>query len=162
MRLILRLQRFKQNSKRLPQRLCALAAPAMPESYYDEIVRRNDHRKLAIGPGHVVSLLRHRISAGAVDPEEPTVNRPLVRFPGGSDCADKLEKASGRIRFPFHTPPEDGDSKAGPVMARSDFVTLLEEVSIRIGLQHHRADPDLQKKGVRLAILRFQSNDFLF
>src|SRR6185503_11834934 len=116
----------------------------MTEPNHHKIVRRYDHRKLTASPGHVIGLFRYRIRAVAVDPEKRAVNRTFVGFPGRRYRADEpgesfrqnpltLPYAVLKIKVP----------KPGPITARREFIPLRKEVSIGIGFEHHRADPNL-------------------
>ena len=93
---------------------------------------------------HVERVLRRRECAVAVDPEEAAVDRPLVRRPRRRERADELHVAlrQDALAVP-HAVLQIEVREARPVAARAELVAVREEVPVRIGVQHHRADADL-------------------
>src|ERR1700693_1957176 len=72
------------------------AAFVVPEAHDDEIVGRDDQRRLAAGTRHVVGVLRDREPAVSVDPEKATINGAPVSFPRGRQSTDELYVALGQ------------------------------------------------------------------
>src|SRR5260370_42488385 len=76
--------RLHEERKGLPKALGPGRCPfVMTQTHHDQVMRWNNQRGLAARAVHVVCLSGHRKRAGAVDPEEGSVNRALVSLPGG-------------------------------------------------------------------------------
>src|SRR5260221_83015 len=65
-------------------------ASIVPETHHDEIVRGNHQRRLPAGARHVIGIARDWISPVAVEPKESSIDRPIVRGPGGRKRADEF------------------------------------------------------------------------
>src|SRR6266481_6245320 len=80
-------------------------ASIVPETHDDEIVRGNHQRRLPAGARHVIGIARDWISPVAVEPKESSIDRPIVRGPGGRKRADEFgialwENALTMVRMP--------------------------------------------------------------
>ena len=65
-------------------------ASIVPETHHDEIVRGNHQRRLPAGARHVIGIALDWISPVAVEPKESSIDRPIVRGPGGRKRADEF------------------------------------------------------------------------
>src|SRR6266511_1788501 len=119
------------------------AAFVVPEAYDDEIVGRNDQRRLAAGTRHVVGVLWDREPAVPIDPEEAPVDGALIGFPCRRQSADELYIALGQnsVTIP-HTILKIEVAESSPIAPRCKFVPLGEKVSKRVGFDHHRPNAD--------------------
>src|SRR6185369_2254199 len=116
----------------------------MPHPYNNQFVRRDDHRPLPAGSRHKISVVRHRIPAVPVYPEESSIDRAFVGFPRGRNRAHEFREPSGQNSLALpHTVLKIKIPEPSPVAPRSKLVALGEEVSIRISFEHHSANADL-------------------
>src|SRR6266536_6009094 len=80
-----------EERKGLPEALSPGGCPfVMTQTHDHQVMRRNDKRGLAARTVHVVCLPGHWKRAGAVDPEEGSVNRAIVSLPCRSQSTDEL------------------------------------------------------------------------
>src|SRR5712691_9086229 len=65
-------------------------ASIVPETHHDKIVRGNHQRRLPACAQHVIGIARDWISPVAVEPKKSSIDRPIVRGPGGRKRADEF------------------------------------------------------------------------
>jgi hypothetical protein len=65
-------------------------ASVVPETHHDEIVRGNHQRRLPASARHVIRIDRDWISPVAIEPKESSIDRSMVRSPGGCNRADEF------------------------------------------------------------------------
>jgi len=83
--------RLDQQRERLAEACGAGSfASIVPETHHDKIVRGNHQRRLPAGAHHVIRIARDWISPAAVEPKESSIDRSIVRDPGGRNRADKF------------------------------------------------------------------------
>src|SRR5688500_20304933 len=107
-------------------------------------MRGNHQHGLSADAQHVEGFFRSRECALAVQPEETAIDRSTIGLPCRREGADELHVAL-RQDAPAvpHSVLQIEVCDAGPVAARSKFVTMGEEVHVGITVQHHRANTEL-------------------
>src|SRR5438128_8863014 len=104
-------------------------------------MRWDDQRPLPPGTRHVVRLPGSRESAVAVDPEERSVDRTLVGFPGRGERAHEFDETLGKDSLAVPDPVvKIKIAEPSPIASASELVALSEEVAVRIGVHDHCAN----------------------
>src|SRR5947199_8288761 len=62
------------------------------QTHYDQLVRRKNQRVLAPDTSHVVGAPGQGKQAVSIDPEEPAIDRTMIRGPSGSHRTDELHE----------------------------------------------------------------------
>src|SRR2546423_5405131 len=116
----------------------------VPGPIDNEIMRGNDQRGLPASARHVVGIARDRILPIAVEPEKSSIDRPIVRGPGGRKRADECGVAfrENALTVPNASLKKE-IAKPRPIASGSHFITLPEKISERISFDHHRTDAEL-------------------
>jgi hypothetical protein len=85
--------RLDQQRERLAEtRGAGRFASIVPETHHDQIVRGNHQHRLPAGARHVIRIARDWISPVAVEPKESSIDRSIVRGPGGRNRADTITR----------------------------------------------------------------------
>jgi hypothetical protein len=97
----------------------------VPETHDDEIVRRNYQRGLPASARHVIGIARDWILPVAVEPEESSIDRPIVRGPGGRKRADECGVAlwENALTVPNAALKKE-IAKPRPIAPGADLITL--------------------------------------
>src|ERR1700752_1503638 len=108
------------------------------------MVRWNDQRGLPASTRHVVGIARDWILPVAVEPEKGSVDRSIVRGPGGRWCADVCGVAlwENALTVP-NAPLKKEIAKPRPIAPGAHLITLPQKISERISFDHHGTDAEL-------------------
>src|SRR6202049_1367035 len=119
-------------------------ASIVPETHHDEIVRGNHQRRLPAGARHVIGIARDWVSPVAVEPKESSIDRPIVRGPGGRKRSDEFRIAlwENALTVPDATLKKQV-AKTSPVAPGANLITLPYEICERISFDHHGTDAEL-------------------
>ena len=100
-------------------------ASIVPETHHDEIVRGNHQRRLPACARHVIGIARDWISPVAVEPKESSIDRPIVRGPGGRKRADEFGIAlwENALTVPDATLKKEV-AKPRPIASGADLIAL--------------------------------------
>src|SRR6202163_597494 len=118
--------RVDQQRERLAEAGSGVRFPSIvPETHHDEIVRGNHQRGLPAGARHVIGIARDWILPVAVEPEESSIDRPIVRGPGGRKCADECGVAlwENALTFPDAALKKE-IAKPRPIAPGAHLITL--------------------------------------
>src|ERR1700722_2131270 len=118
--------RLNQQRERLAEACGAgVFASIVPETHHDEIVRRNYQRRLPSSARHVIGIARDWISPVGVEPKESSIDRAIIRGPGGRKRADEFGIAlwENALTVPDATLKKEV-AKPRPVAPGATLITL--------------------------------------
>src|ERR1700693_1768029 len=100
-------------------------ASIVPETHHDEIVRGNHQRRLPASARHHTGTARDGIQPLGVEPKESSIDRPIVRGPGGRKRADEFGVAlwENALTVPDATLKKEA-AKPRPVAPGANLITL--------------------------------------